>query len=239
MFESQVLTPRLTDRQQAVLDVLRSHTAQHGYPPTVREIGEVLGMASSSTVHSHLAALERAGIIERDPTKPRALKWGPNAAAAGVDEAATASIGGAARGAAAGGAVGHPDLGADASTALPLVGRVAAGAPILAEEHVEQYVPVPRQLTRAGESFLLKVRGDSMEGAGILDGDWVVVRHQPDATDGQIVVALVGDDEDATCKRLERRDGRVLLHSENPAYAPIEPDSCRIAGVVTGVMRAL
>jgi repressor LexA len=230
MFDSQVLTPSLTDRQQAVLEVLRSHTAQHGYPPTVREIGEVLGMASSSTVHSHLAALERAGIIERDPTKPRALKWGPNALAAGVEEAGPAAVGD-------GG--GRVDLEVDGGVSVPLVGRVAAGAPILAEEHVEQYVPVPRQLTRSGDSFLLKVRGDSMEGAGILDGDWVVVRHQPDATDGQIVVALVGDDEEATCKRIERRDGRVLLHSENPAYEPIEPETCRIAGIVTGVMRAL
>jgi repressor LexA len=228
MFDSAVLAPTLTDRQQSVLDVLRRHVAQHGYPPTVREIGEVLGMASSSTVHSHLAALERAGIIERDPTKPRALKWGPNAVAAGVEEA-----GGPAASAPA------ELVDADASVAVPLVGRVAAGAPILAEEHVEQYVPVPRQLTRSGDSFLLKVRGDSMEGAGILDGDWVVVRHQPEAADGQIVVALVGDDEEATCKRLERRDGRVLLHSENPAYAPIEPEQVRIAGIVTGVMRAL
>ncbi len=234
MFDSTALAPTLTDRQQSVLDVLRQHVAQHGYPPTVREIGEVLGMASSSTVHSHLAALERAGIIERDPTKPRALKWGPNAAAAGVEEAGGGS--GVAHGA-FGGARADADV--DQARSLPLVGRVAAGAPILAEEHVEQYVPVPPQLTRSGDSFLLKVRGDSMEGAGILDGDWVVVRHQPEAQDGQVVVALVGDDEDATCKRLERRDGQVLLHSENPAYEPIVPEHVRIVGVVTGVMRAL
>ena len=234
MFDSTVLTPSLTDRQQAVLDVLRQHVAEHGYPPTVREIGEVLGMASSSTVHSHLAALERAGIIERDPTKPRALKWGPNAVAAGVEEAGAPSSGASGAGTGSGG-----DVDVESGLALPLVGRVAAGAPILAEEHVEQYVPVPRQLTRSGESFLLKVRGDSMEGAGILDGDWVVVRHQPDANDGQIVVALVGDDEEATCKRLERRGGQVLLHSENPAYEPIVPESVRIVGIVTGVMRAI
>lgn len=225
--------PALTDRQQAVLDVLRSHTAEHGYPPTVREIGEVLGMASSSTVHSHLAALERAGIIERDPTKPRALKWGPAAASVGVEEAST-PVGGAGSAQPAQGGV---DV--DESIAVPLVGRVAAGAPILAEEHIEQYMPVPRQLTRAGDSFLLKVRGDSMEGAGILDGDWVVVRHQKDASNGQIVVALVGDDEDATCKRFVRRAGRVELHSENPAYEPIVTNDVEIAGIVTGVMRAL
>lgn len=235
MFDSSVATPELTDRQQAVLDVLRSHTAEHGYPPTVREIGEVLGMASSSTVHSHLAALERAGIIERDPTKPRALKWGPNAAAVGVD------VGPAGGGHEQGATVSqlHPEIDVDASVAVPLVGRVAAGAPILAEEHVEQYVPVPKQLTRAGKSFLLKVRGDSMEGAGILDGDWVVVRSQKDANNGQIVVALVGDDEEATCKRFERRAGHVELHSENPAYEPIVTDNVVIAGIVTGVMRAL
>jgi repressor LexA len=231
MFDTPVLTPSLTDRQQSVLDVLRAHTATHGYPPTVREIGEVLGMASSSTVHSHLAALERAGIIERDPTKPRALKWGPNAVAAGVEEAS--GVGGSVTGR----SVDEIDM--EAGVPVPLVGRVAAGAPILAEEHVEQYVPVPRQLTRAGDSFLLKVRGDSMEGAGILDGDWVVVRQQPDATNGQIVVALVGDDEEATCKRIERRGGRIELHSENPAYDPLVPDECRIAGIVTGVMRAI
>lgn len=229
MFDAPVLTPSLTDRQQAVLDVLRSHTARHGYPPTVREIGEVLGMASSSTVHSHLAALERAGIIERDPTKPRALKWGPNAVAVGVVEAGTSGAG----------AVRERQDEVESGVSLPLLGRVAAGAPVLAEEHVEEYVPVPRQLTRSGDSFLLKVRGDSMEGAGIFDGDWVVVRHQPDASNGQIVVALVGDDEDATCKRLERRGDLVLLHSENPAYEPIETRQVRIAGVVTGVMRAI
>lgn len=236
MFDLSAVTPDvpvLTSRQQSVLEVLRAHMAEHGYPPTVREIGEVLGMASSSTVHSHLAALERAGIIERDPTKPRALKWGAAAAAVGVEEAAAGAAGVASitplRG----------DVEVEASVPVPLVGRVAAGAPILAEEHVEQYVPVPKQLTRAGDSFLLKVRGDSMEGAGILDGDWVVVRSQKDASNGQIVVALVGDDEEATCKRFERRDGRVELHSENPAYEPIVPEQLEIAGIVTGVMRAI
>ncbi len=234
MFDSSALAaPELTDRQQAVLDVLRSHTAEHGYPPTVREIGEVLGMASSSTVHSHLAALERAGIIERDPTKPRALKWGPAAASVGIDEA-TAGQSGPSQSSA-----GVMNVETDASVTMPLLGRVAAGAPILAEEHVEEYVPVPKQLTRSGESFLLKVRGDSMEGAGIMDGDWVVVRSQKDASNGQIVVALVGEDEEATCKRYVRRGSVVELHSENPAYEPIVTSSVEIAGIVTGVMRAL
>ena len=234
MFDAPALTPDLTDRQQAVLDVLRSHAAEHGYPPTVREIGEVLGLASSSTVHSHLAALERAGIVERDPTKPRALKWGPNAAAAGVEVSASGVVGAPSMSTPA-----HHGVEVDASVALPLVGNVAAGAPILAQEHIEQYVPVPRQLTRAGESFLLKVRGDSMEGAGILDGDWVVVRQQHDAHNGQIVVAIVGDDAEATCKRFESSAGRIELHSENPAYSPLVPDQVEIAGIVTGVMRAI
>lgn len=220
--------PQLTDRQQAVLEVLRAHMAEHGYPPTVREVGQVLGMASSSTVHSHLAALERAGIIERDPTKPRALKWGPAAPSVGVTEAAPPPAAGDA----------HEGADVDESVVLPLVGRVAAGAPILADEHYEGHVPVPKQLTRSGDSFLLKVRGDSMDGAGIFDGDWIVVRHQKDASNGQIVVAIVDEDE-ATCKRFQRRDGQVELHSENPAYAPIVTDEVEIAGIVTGVMRAI
>ncbi|MCW2925556.1 MAG: SOS-response transcriptional repressor, LexA [Thermoleophilia bacterium] len=231
MFDAPVTSPDLTTRQQAVLDVLRSYGAEHGYPPTVREIGALLGLASSSTVHSHLGALERAGIVERDPSKPRALRWGPNAEAAGV-EAAGPTGGPASPSSSA-------DADTDASVSLPMLGRVAAGAPILAEQHLEGHLPVPRQLTRTGDSFVLKVRGDSMEGAGILDGDWIVVRHQKEASNGQIVVALVEDDADATCKRFERRDGRVLLHSENPAYPPLEPEHCEVAGIVTGVMRAL
>jgi len=225
--------PDLTDRQQAVLDVLCSHAAEHGYPPTVREIGALLGLTSSSTVHSHLAALERAGIIERDPTKPRALKWGPAAASAGVGVEGGTDIGPARTQGL------HGDVDVEPSVALPALGRVAAGAPILAEEHVEQYLPVPKQLTRQGESFLLKVRGDSMVGAGILDGDWVVVRRQPTARDGEIVVALVGDDAEATCKRFGHERGRVVLYPENPDLQPIHPDACELVGVVTGVMRAI
>lgn len=204
----------LTDRQREVLEAIRSYSADHGYPPTVREIGDLLGLASSSTVHSHLAALERAGVLERDPTKPRALRLGSGYAAEhGVEVEATVTI--------------------------PLVGRVAAGEPLLAEQHIEQYVPVPQALTRAGESFVLRIRGDSMVGAGILDGDWVVVRRQPNASDGQIVVALVGDDEEATCKRYRMRGGRVRLEPENPDIELIVPDACQIVGIVTGVLRAI
>lgn len=234
MFDSSATSPtlELTERQQGVLDVLRSYSAEHGYPPTVREIGALLGLASSSTVHSHLAALERAGVIERDPTKPRALKWGPSAASLGIEES---EPGFGSRS----GSEGDALLDSGAGVSIPLVGQVAAGAPILAQEHVEEYVPVPRKLTRAGNSFVLKVRGDSMIDVGIFDGDWVVVRHQPDARDGEIVVAIVGDDAEATCKRLRRVDGRVELHSENSAYPPLVPDRVDIAGIVTGVMRAL
>ena len=225
----------LTDRQQAVLDVVRAYASEHGYPPTVREIGATLGLTSSSTVHSHLAALERAGIVERDPTKPRALTWGPAAIAAGV-EVADGGFGSSST------STSTQEQGFDVepSVALPLVGRVAAGAPITAHEHVEQYLPVPKPLTRNGTSFVLKVRGDSMIDAGIFDGDWVVVRQQPECRPGEIVVALVGDEHEATCKRFERgADGRIELHSENAAYEPIIPDQCEIAGVVTGVMRAI
>ena len=127
----------------------------------------------------------------------------------------------------------------DQVVALPLVGRVAAGAPLLAEEHVDEYLPVPSQLTRTGRSFLLTVRGDSMEGAGILDGDMVVVRQQPEARSGEIVVALVGEEAEATCKRLVRDGDRIELHSENPAYAPMTPAEMQLVGVVTGVMRTV
>lgn len=223
----------LTKRQKAVLDVVCSYAAEHGYPPTVREIGAALGLASSSTVHSHLAALERIGIIERDPTKPRALRWGVAAEDAGLD-VDSSNLGGRGSG------VEAESADTDQAASLPVVGRVAAGAPILAEEHVDEYVTVPKHLMRSGESFLLKVRGDSMIDAGILDGDWVVVRSQKECNQGQIVVALVGDDLEATCKRFHRRvDGGIELHAENPAYEPIITDTCEIAGVVTGVMRAI
>lgn len=236
MFDSSVTSvPELTDRQQAVLDVVRAYASEHGYPPTVREIGAALGLASSSTVHSHLAALERAGIIERDPSKPRALKFGPNAAAMGIDDTEVGPADGARTG--VGSIVGGIDV--EASVNIPLVGRVAAGAPILAEENVEQYVPVPKQLTKRGNSFLLKVSGDSMIDAGILDGDWVVVHQVGEARDGEIVVALVGEDAEATCKRLGKLDGRVALFAENEQYEPIVPDVLSIVGTVTGVMRAV
>ena len=216
----------LTVKQQAVLDVIRDHTAANGYPPTVREIGTVLGLASSSTVHSHIAALERAGYVERDPSKPRALKLAgllPSAGAAGHEQAqAAAEV-----------AELHPRT----SVSLPLLGQVAAGAPLLAEEHLEDWLDVPQHLVRSGESFLLRIRGESMINVGIFDNDYVVIRRQPDAAQGEIVVALV--DDEATCKRFFRRDGRIILQPENDAMEPIIPDACEVIGVVTGVMRSI
>src|SRR5690242_14786389 len=158
----------LTKRQQEIWEFLIGYVDSHGYPPTVREIGEHVGLASPSTVHAHLANLERAGLIKRDPTKPRALELTGRV----VREPEPAHV--------------HQ---------LPLVGQIAAGGPLLAEQNVETYLAVPEPLSRGGEEFLLRVRGDSMQDAGILDNDYVVVRRQQDARDGDIVVALAGDDE--------------------------------------------
>ncbi len=224
MFDSDVDT--LTPRQREVFEAVRSHLAAHGYPPTVREIGEQLGLTSTSTVHAHLAAIERAGLLRRDPAKPRALTLADGHEPQG-EGAAGAAVGAGAR------------TSSDAAIELPLVGRVAAGEPLLAEEHVEEYLPVPALLARRGESFLLRIRGDSMTEAGILDGDYVVVRRQDVAEDGEVVVALVDDEPEATCKRLRRtRDGLELV-AEHPTMAPIRPRSCQVIGVVTGVFRAL
>ena len=206
----------LTDRQRQILDFLTKYVDAHGYPPTVREIGEAVGLASPSTVHAHLANLERAGLLRRDPTKPRAieLRREPKAApAAAVDV--------------------HK---------LPLVGEVAAGGPLLAEENVEDYLAVPEPLSKGGDEFLLRVKGDSMINAGILDGDYAVVHRQADARNGEIVVALAGDDEstdEATLKRFFREDGRIRLQPENDALEPIFAEHVQILGKVIGVFRQL
>jgi len=196
----------LTERQTAILEFISRHCRESGYPPTVREIGFAVGLASPSTVHAHLAKLEAGGHIRRDPTKPRAMYVRPDPA-----EAASA---------------------ARDAAALPLVGSVAAGSPRLAEEDVEDWVPTPF----AGD-FMLRVSGDSMMNAGILDGDLVVVRRQPTAEEGQVVVARIEDE--ATVKRLRRVDGRVQLMPENDAYEPIVADDVTIVGVVSGVLRSL
>jgi len=202
----------LTGRQQEIWDFLVDYVDQHGYPPTVREIGEAVGLASPSTVHAHLANLERAGLLRRDPTKPRALEL-----------------------------VGRERTEAPGATLdrLPLVGQIAAGGPLLAEHNVEEHLAVPETLRG---DFLLRVKGDSMINAGILDGDIVVVQRSQDARNGEIVVALAGDDEsadEATVKRFFREGRRVRLQPENDALEPIYAPHVQILGRVTGVFREL
>ena len=208
----------LTGRQQEIWKFLTDYVDEHGYPPTVREIGEAVGLASPSTVHAHLANLERAGLIKRDPTKPRALELRRDPKP-------------------------EPARVAEDVHRLPLVGEIAAGGPLLAEQNVEEYLAVPEPLARGGgEEFLLRVKGDSMITAGILDGDVVVVRREQTARDGEIVVALAGQDEladEATVKRFFREDGRVRLQPENDALEPIYADHVQVLGVVTGVFRTL
>lgn len=207
-------SPTLSTRQQQVLDFLRTTVARRGYPPSVREIGEALGLSSPSTVHSHLSSLAKAGYIRKDPSKPRAIEILDQPAAPAAAE--------------------DPRL-----REVPLVGRIAAGSPILAEEDIEDIVPLPTDFVGTGPVFMLHVRGDSMEGVGILDGDYVVVRRQADAANGEIVAALV-DGEEATVKRLIRRDGKVELHAENPAYPPmIFADRVEILGKVVSVLRRI
>ena len=205
----------LTGRQQEIWDFLVEYVDRYGYPPTVREIGSAVGLASPSTVHAHLANLERAGLLRRDPTKPRALEL------FGHSREAPAA--------------------ADVHR-LPLVGEIAAGGPLLADQNIEDYVAVPEPLAGGGEEFLLRVKGDSMVNAGILDGDFVVVRRQQDARNGEIVAALAGDDEsadEATVKRFFRDDGRVRLQPENDALEPIYAPHVQILGKVVGVFRSL
>ncbi len=208
----------LTDRQREILEFVNTHVDAQGYPPTVREIGQAVGLTSPSTVHAHLAKLEAAGLIRRDATKPRALE---------VIE------GGKGRGRAPAPAVARDDR----VTVLPLVGEVAAGSPVVAEERIEDYVSIPDQL--AGDAdFILTVRGESMINAGIFPGDFVVVRKQQDARDGEIVVALV-DDEGATVKRFFRESGRIRLQPENDEMQSTYPDEVSILGSVKAVMRRL
>jgi repressor LexA len=203
-------TVELTDRQQEIWEFLVDYVDAHGYPPTVREIGDAVGLASPSTVHAHLANLERAGLLKRDPTKPRALEL------VGREKGAAVSL-----------------------PKLPLLGQIAAGGPLLAEENVEDEIAVPETLRG---DFLLRVKGDSMIGAGILEGDLVIVRRAQDARDGDIVVALAGDDEsadEATVKTFYRESGRVRLQPENDALEPIYADYVKVIGKVVGVFREL
>ena len=206
----------LTTRQQEIWQFLAEYVDEHGYPPTVREIGDAVGLASPSTVHAHLANLERAGLLRRDPTKPRAIELVGRRRA----EAPTAEV----------------------APLVPVLGRIAAGGPILAEQEIEERIAVPEPLGRNAD-FLLRVKGESMIEAGILDGDIVVVHRQPDARGGDIVVALVGDDEsadEATVKTFHREnDGRIRLQPENSSLEPLYPEHVEILGKVTGVVRSL
>ena len=198
----------ISTRQREILDYIREMVADRGYPPSVREIGEAVGLSSPSTVHSHLSTLEATGHLRRDPTKPRAIEI--------LDAPARGDV-----------------------RDVPLVGRIAAGSPILAEEDIEDVYALPTELVGDGPIFMLRVKGDSMVDAGILDGDFVVIRRQPDALDGEIVAALI-DGEEATVKRLQRKDGAVILLSENPAYEPmVFTDGIELIGKVVTVLRGI
>jgi repressor LexA len=196
----------LTKRQQEIFEFVKRYVGEHGYPPTVRDIGKAIGLTSSSTVHAHLANLEKLGLLKRDPTKPRALE-------VLVDRARSAvSPGG-----------------------LPLVGQVAAGSPVLADQNIEEYVPVPGIAGGDEGQFVLRVKGDSMVNAGILEGDHVIVRKQDTAKNGEIVVALVGDE--ATVKRFFRDPEHVRLQPENDTMEPILTRDVKLLGRVVGVCR--
>jgi repressor LexA len=199
----------LTKRQQEIFDFIKRYSAKYGYPPTVRDIGKAVGLASSSTVHAHLSNLEKVGLLRRDPSKPRAIEL-LDRAVDGVRNIVRPS-------------------------GLPLVGHVAAGQPVLAEENIEEYVDVPALAGGEDGEYLLRVRGDSMKDAGILEGDFVAVRAQDTAKDGEIVVALVG--EEATIKRFFREADHVRLQPENSAMEPIRSREVRVLGRVVGVLR--
>ncbi len=208
----------LTKRQQEVLEVVEQYMEQHGYPPTVREIGEAIGLTSPSTVHAHLKALEQSGALRRDATKPRAIDLGERRREREARRPEPIELPGV--------------------RMLPMVGAIAAGSPILAEENITEHIAVPEQITASGENFLLAVRGDSMVNAGILDGDTVVIRRQEDCADGEIAACLVDGDE-ATVKRVRKIDGRVRLDPENDALQPFYPDHVVVMGVVVGVFRRI
>jgi repressor LexA len=196
----------LTKRQQEIFDFVKRYAGEHGYPPTVRDIGRAIGLTSSSTVHAHLSNLEKLGVLRRDPTKPRAIEV--------LVGKAKATVG---------------------PSGLPVVGQVAAGQPVLAEENIEEYVEVPSFAGGEEGEFVLRVKGDSMKDAGIFEGDHVIVRGQDTAADGEIVVALV--DDEATVKRFYREDDHVRLQPENSALEPIRSRDVKVLGRVVGVCR--
>ena len=198
----------LTKRQKEIFDFIGRYASKYGYPPTVREIGKAVGLHSSSTVHAHLANLEKSGLLRRDPSKPRAIEL-----LVGKAKRAMPGVGGG----------------------LPLVGQVAAGQPILAEENIEEYLDVPDMIGGEDGDYVLRVRGESMKNAGILEDDYVVVRPSDDANDGEIVVALIG--EEATVKRYFRESDHVRLQPENDAMEPIRTTEAKLLGTVVGVFR--
>jgi repressor LexA len=198
----------LSKRQREIFDYISRYLSRHGYPPTVREIGKAVGLHSSSTVHAHLAKLEKLGVLKRDPTKPRAIEV--------MVERAKRAV--------------RP-------TGLPLVGQVAAGEPIVAEENVEEYLQVPDVIGGEAGDYILRVRGESMIDAGILDGDFAVVRPAQEAKNGEIVVALIGDE--ATVKRYFKQKDHVLLQPENSSMKPIKTTEAQLLGTVVGVFRSI
>ncbi|MFD7659043.1 transcriptional repressor LexA [Actinosynnema sp. NPDC059797] len=204
----------LTLRQRKVLDVIRDWLDRFGYPPSVREIGEAVGLTSTSSVAHQLRALEKKGFLRRDPNRPRAVGVLPTEIVTGLAPASKPT-----------------------PAYVPMLGRIAAGGPILAEESIEDVFPLPRDLVGEGEVFLLKVVGDSMVDAAITDGDWVVVRQQPTADNGDVVAAMI--DGEATVKTFKRKDGHVWLMPHNPAYQPILGDEASILGKVVAVLRRL
>jgi repressor LexA len=216
----------LTRRQQAILDVIRDSVERRGYPPSIREICESAGLASTSSVAHQLAMLERKGFIRRDANRPRAVDVRTGGTGLGRGKAARRAV-----------AVTPEAPRGDSPVFVPLVGRIAAGGPILAEQHIEDVFPLPKALVGEGTLFLLKVSGDSMIDAAISDGDWVVVRQQPTADNGDIVAAML--DGEATVKTFQRRDGHVWLMPHNEAYSPIAGDDATILGKVTAVLRRL
>jgi repressor LexA len=202
----------LTERQRKILDFITSTVEDRGYPPSVREIGDAVGLHSPSSVHAQLATLAQKGMLTKDATKPRAIR------------------------------VERPDRQAAVASRsdvveVPLVGQIAAGGPILAEENVEEQLPLPKDLVGSGTLFALKVKGDSMIGAGIFDGDTVIIRQQQTANDGEMIAALI--DDEATVKTLSRKGGKVRLIAENPAYDPIEPEEMSVLGKVVAVLRRI
>jgi repressor LexA len=198
----------LTKRQKEIFDYIRKYAGKHGYPPTVREIGKAVGLHSSSTVHAHLANLEKIGLLKRDPTKPRAIELLVDRARKMMRE-----------------------------PGLPLVGQVAAGEPILAEEHIEEYLEVPAIIGGETGDYILRIKGDSMKDAGILEGDFVVVRPADDASNGEIVVAML--DDEATVKRFYREKDQVRLEPANKSYKPIKTRDAELLGKVVGVFRSI